>query len=159
MGAPAHRSPFGPTALPPDPHDHPTKKSDKPTWFVPRAPHLEAILGLRGRELLHGLAALDAGQCRPDAPLRGQPQVGAILVLRNPPGAARRLARPIRSKREVVMRKIPPDAPEADALEQARDWSDEEDIETPEIPGDAPEADVLDQQRPSPLDEEDWERR
>jgi hypothetical protein len=57
------------------------------------------------------------------------------------------------------MRKIPPDAPEADALEQAREWSDEEDVETREIPGDAPEADVLDQQRPSPLDEEDWERR
>jgi len=57
------------------------------------------------------------------------------------------------------MRKIPPDAPEADALEQAREWSDEEPAEEPEIPGDAPEADVLDQQRPSPLDEEDWERR
>jgi hypothetical protein len=57
------------------------------------------------------------------------------------------------------MRKIPPDAPEADALEQAREWSDEEPAETLEIPGDAPEADVLDQQRPSPLDEEDRERR
>ena len=57
------------------------------------------------------------------------------------------------------MRKIPPDAPEADALEQAREWSDEEPAEALEIPGDAPEADVLDQQRPSPLDEEDWERR
>jgi hypothetical protein len=58
------------------------------------------------------------------------------------------------------MRKIPPDAPEADALEQADQWPDDEElVETPEIPGDAPEADVLDQQRPSPLDDEDWERR
>ena len=57
------------------------------------------------------------------------------------------------------MRKIPPDAPEADVLEQARGWSDEEPAEAPEIPGDAPEADVLDQRRPSPLDEEDWGRR
>ena len=57
------------------------------------------------------------------------------------------------------MRKIPPDAPEADVLEQAREWSDEEPAEAPEIPGDAPEADVLDQRRPSPLDEEDWGRR
>jgi hypothetical protein len=57
------------------------------------------------------------------------------------------------------MRKIPPDVPEADVLEQARGWSDEEPAEAPEIPGDAPEADVLDQQRPSPLDEEDWGRR
>ena len=52
------------------------------------------------------------------------------------------------------MRKIPPDAPEADVLEQAREWSDEGPVEPPEIPGDAPEADVLDQQRPSPLDDE-----
>ena len=57
------------------------------------------------------------------------------------------------------MRKIPPDAPEADVLEQAREWSDEGPVEPPEIPGDAPEADVLDQQRPSPLDDEEWERR
>ena len=57
------------------------------------------------------------------------------------------------------MRKIPPDAPEADALEQAQ-WPDEEEpVEPSEIPVDAPEADVLDQQRPSPLDDEDWERR
>jgi hypothetical protein len=88
----------------------------------------------------------------------GQLQVGAILVLRNPPG--QRMTRPADPlDEEVVMRKIPPDIPEADALEQAREWSDEEDVETPEIPGDAPEADVLDQQRPSPLDEDDWERR
>ena len=58
------------------------------------------------------------------------------------------------------MRKIPPDAPEADALEQARQWTDDEEaVEPSEIPVDAPEADVLDQQRPSPLDDEDWERR
>jgi hypothetical protein len=57
------------------------------------------------------------------------------------------------------MPKIPPDAPEADVLEQAREWSDEEPADAPEIPSDAPEADVLDQQRSSPLDDEDWERR
>jgi hypothetical protein len=58
------------------------------------------------------------------------------------------------------MRKIPPDAPETDALEQARQWTDDEEPAEPsEIPVDAPEADVLDQQRPSPLDDEDWERR
>jgi hypothetical protein len=58
------------------------------------------------------------------------------------------------------MRKIPQDAPEADALDQARPSpDDEEPIEPSEIPSDAPEADVLDQQRPSPLDDEGWERR
>lgn len=57
------------------------------------------------------------------------------------------------------MRKIPPDAPEADVQEQARPWADEEPDETPKIPLDAPEADVLDQQRSSDLDDEEWERR
>ena len=57
------------------------------------------------------------------------------------------------------MRKIPPDTPEADALEQAREWSNEEPDESPEIPSDAPEADVLDQQRPSPIDDDDRDRR
>ena len=70
------------------------------------------------------------------------------------------MTRPVDSlEEEVVMRKMPPDAPEADALEQAPEWLDDEPLETREIPGDAPEADVLDQQRPSPLDDEDWERR
>ena len=57
------------------------------------------------------------------------------------------------------MRKIPPDAPEADVQEQDRPWADEEPDETPKIPIDAPEADVLDQQRSSDLDDEEWERR
>jgi len=58
------------------------------------------------------------------------------------------------------MRKIPPDAPEADVQEQSREWADadKEPDKTPRIPPDAPEADVLDQLRPSELDEE-WERR
>ena len=54
-------------------------------------------------------------------------------------------------------RPIGDDAPEADALEQARDWVEPGDEEPAEVavPIDAPEADVLDQHRPVDLDEED----
>lgn len=46
--------------------------------------------------------------------------------------------------------------PEADALEQARDWEDEDEPESrrPRIPSDVPEADALDQERPVPLDDD-----
>ena len=54
-------------------------------------------------------------------------------------------------------RPIPDDAPEADALEQSRDWVEDadEDPEKVDVPIDAPEADVLDQHRSVDLDEED----
>jgi hypothetical protein len=52
-------------------------------------------------------------------------------------------------------REVPPDAPEADVLEQAREWEDDE-IERPRrVPIDAPEADVLEQSLPADLDEDD----
>lgn len=55
--------------------------------------------------------------------------------------------------------KLPPDAPEADALEQERTWTDDEpnDVERPKMPPDAPEADVLEQSRPAALDDEEHE--
>lgn len=59
---------------------------------------------------------------------------------------------------ERPQRPIGDPAPEADALEQARDWVEEDDDEEPSkvsIPVDAPEADVLDQHRPADLDDED----
>ena len=48
-------------------------------------------------------------------------------------------------------------APEADALEQARDWveDDDEDPKKVDVPLDAPEADVLEQHRPADLDDEE----
>lgn len=53
------------------------------------------------------------------------------------------------------MPEVPPDTPEADVQEQARDWKDNEDSRPKEIPPDAPEADVLDQERAADLDDED----
>lgn len=51
---------------------------------------------------------------------------------------------------------LPIDAPEGDAAEQSRSWTDDQDRpSSPSIPPDAPEADVLDQSRPADLDDED----
>lgn len=56
------------------------------------------------------------------------------------------------------MAEIPPDAPEADVQEQARDWTEPgDDDKITDVPIDAPEADVLDQHRPADLDDEDRE--
>lgn len=53
---------------------------------------------------------------------------------------------------------IPPDAPEADALEQALPWAPEEEQGTPaDIPPDVPEADALDQARDADLGDDDEE--
>lgn len=52
---------------------------------------------------------------------------------------------------------VDPDVPEADALEQARDWSKAKG-EKPHIPPDVNEADALDQSREA-WSEEDEERR
>ena len=55
---------------------------------------------------------------------------------------------------------LPPDAPEADALEQERGWTDDEPEATqrPKLPPDAPEGDALDQARPADLDDEEHDR-
>lgn len=53
----------------------------------------------------------------------------------------------------------PIDAPEADALEQEREWKDTDAKEaSPDIPLDVPEADALDQARDVPLDEDEEPR-
>lgn len=53
---------------------------------------------------------------------------------------------------------IPADAPEADALEQARPWGDDEEEDLPDsIAPDEPEADALDQARRADLGDEDEE--
>ena len=49
---------------------------------------------------------------------------------------------------------VPLDAPEADVLEQEREWVDEGSERPRAVPIDAPEADVLDQSRPADLDDE-----
>lgn len=54
-------------------------------------------------------------------------------------------------------RRVPIDAPEADALEQEREWAEEEEIPHVRIPIDAPEADALDQEREAGLDEDEYE--
>ena len=58
---------------------------------------------------------------------------------------------------ERPQRPIGDPAPEADALEQARDWVEDDDEEPTkvDIPVDAPEADVLEQHRPADLDDEE----
>ncbi len=59
---------------------------------------------------------------------------------------------------ERPQRPIGDPAPEADALEQARDWVEDDEEEEPskvDIPVDAPEADVIDQHRPADLDDEE----
>jgi hypothetical protein len=91
--------------------------------------------------------------------------------------------RETRSEKEGRARShLPPDSPEADVLEQTRDWQGEGDekrsrvpIDAPEadvlddwdpgeserpsrVPIDAPEADVMDQTRPADLDDEDRDR-
>lgn len=50
---------------------------------------------------------------------------------------------------------LPPDAPEADAAEQRRAWHDERGPTRKAVPPDAPEADVLEQDRPAYLDDDD----
>ena len=50
---------------------------------------------------------------------------------------------------------LPPDAPEADVLEQAQPWGTEDREPGGSIPPDASEADVLDQRRPAGLEDED----
>lgn len=53
---------------------------------------------------------------------------------------------------------MPADAPEADALEQARPWGDDEEEDLPEsIAPDEPEADALDQARSVELGDDDEE--
>lgn len=58
--------------------------------------------------------------------------------------------------REERPETLPPDAPEADALDQARDWAadaDRRELGAPPI--DVPEADFLEQQEPAGLEEEE----
>ncbi len=52
---------------------------------------------------------------------------------------------------------LPPDAPEADALDQARPVADEDDEDSlpPAIAADEPEADALDQARTVDLEEDE----
>lgn len=58
--------------------------------------------------------------------------------------------------RDDDQEEVPIDAPEGDAAEQSRSWTNDEDSRArPSIPPDAPEADVLDQSRPADLDDED----
>lgn len=53
---------------------------------------------------------------------------------------------------------IPPDAPEADALEQATPWAPEEEQDLPAaVPDDVPEGDALDQARDVNLGDDDEE--
>lgn len=65
--------------------------------------------------------------------------------------------RPVR--RPLRKTDIPPDAPEADALDQARPVADEDDEEIlpPALAADEPEADALDQARTVPLNDDDEE--
>jgi hypothetical protein len=51
--------------------------------------------------------------------------------------------------------KLDPEVPEADALEQRREVSDEEVDEAPHLGNEVPEADALEQARTVPLDEDD----
>jgi hypothetical protein len=48
-----------------------------------------------------------------------------------------------------------PTVPEADALEQARDWSESDEPEEVRVSSEVPEGDALDQARPAQLDEEE----
>lgn len=58
--------------------------------------------------------------------------------------------------RDNDQEELPIDAPEGDAAEQSRSWTnDQDDPSSPSIPPDAPEADVLDQSRSADLDDED----
>ena len=49
----------------------------------------------------------------------------------------------------------PGEGSDADIAEQARSWVDEEEERRPEVPPDAPEADVLEQSKPVDVDEDD----
>jgi hypothetical protein len=49
----------------------------------------------------------------------------------------------------------PIDVPEADSLEQERDWSENDKPDRPRIDIGVPEADALDQSRPVPVDDEE----
>jgi hypothetical protein len=48
-----------------------------------------------------------------------------------------------------------PSVPEADALEQSRDWAGSDDEDLNGVGADVPEADALEQARPAHLDDED----
>jgi hypothetical protein len=48
-----------------------------------------------------------------------------------------------------------PAIPEADAMEQSRDWAEPEDDQRTALPPDVSELDALDQARPADLDDEE----
>ena len=52
-------------------------------------------------------------------------------------------------------RRTDPTVPEADALEQARDWSDSDEPDPVRVSSEVPEGDALDQARPAQLEEEE----
>lgn len=53
---------------------------------------------------------------------------------------------------------VPPDAPEADALEQARPWAGDDENDLPgSLPEDAAEGDALDQERKVELGDDEEE--
>ena len=56
---------------------------------------------------------------------------------------------------DATPRRPDPTVPEADALEQGREWDETEASDDVRLTPDVPEGDALDQARPVPLDDEE----
>jgi len=85
-------------------------------------------------------------------------EILGMLSLRDVGGISQEKTRIVRIPSQQPIR-IGFDVPEADALEQARDWVEDGPPERPVIRSDVPEADTLEQSRPVPLKEEEDDHR
>lgn len=85
-------------------------------------------------------------------------EIVGMLSLRDVGSVSEKKTRIVRIPSQQPIR-IAFDVPEADALEQARDWVEDGPPERPVIRSDVPEADTLDQSRPVPLKEEEDDHR
>lgn len=88
----------------------------------------------------------------------GREEVVGMLSLRDFGGVSHERTRIVQIPSQHPIR-IAFDVPEADALEQARDWVEDGPPDRPVIRPDVPEADMLDQSRPIPLKEEEDDHR
>jgi CBS domain-containing protein len=90
--------------------------------------------------------------------VKGPEEIVGMLSIRDVAGVPQERAHIIRIPSDQPLR-FAFDVPEADALEQSRDWVEDGPPEHPVIRADVPEADSLDQSRPVPVEEEEEDHR